>query len=1070
MGEATRKFGALRQELVTALIRNPSEQSAEFLQRLVEAPLSPAQKYLEIDAKGILRANVKEQFQVDLRMVSTAFQILEKYGRNLLHPRKPYFWRMVKFNNPVFRDTVDTIQGGRDVLRLYGYSEQKADGLYFPDHQLEPDIPHVASVTVDVMLLRAELTLLLSETHPNPQMLQELIQGQQALQVNKAADAGSLNPLFAISHAGNLPPDTCLLCGLEAPSQHCAACNQSLCSNCDWLFHKHPSRTHHHRVPMKNPGRAWQSPPPPPNPSLSSIHSETASLRPPSLPPFSASCSLPCPRPPWRCAACQKNNDASSVLCISCDRPRGCKTPQTLGLEDELTHQGQLARGRWSCQTCTFENESATVLCAVCERPRLAGRPGTGDAKPLIAWGEESGRQQEDAPSWQCEHCTFRNSIHRRICEMCNCTSLHGDPQPPAQAEKDEVGRLKREVVEAPAEPQGLWKAPPTSPEEAEHQRQAKLRDDGQKMVAMIREAEGVGVAPEMVAAALCYSGAELPLAWLKSELPCVLEGMAELATQRGAEEPDGGLGAITLQEVQAAWVASRGDVDDAVSRCLSARRSKVRELKSLGFEERGTVLQALYENNGDLWRTLVQLQRARLAPFHQRLWESEDPPMDFHTADRQALLRRLLASLSLPSWGRAELVVSLMLEQPNEGWELADIVEAVKASPNRDFIKRLLSWECAVCSLALPRNKMQSLTSCECTICPECFALHFTIAVKEKHITDLVCPACSEPEISDERELLNYFSTLDIQLRSCLDQETYDLFHKKLTEHVLMQDPKFQWCTHCSFGFIYESEQLEAKCPQCRQSFCVQCKRQWEPQHQGLSCEAFLEWKRTNDPEYQAQGLAVYLQENGIACPKCKFSYALARGGCMHFQCSQCRHHFCSGCYGTFYASNKCPIPHCPIRRSLHGHHPRDCLFYLRDWAVPRLQQLLQENNVAFNTDPPAGTRATPGGGCRVMEQKEMMDGLKDEPCGKETPAEYAGLCEAHYKEYLVSLINSHTLDPAVFYTLQEVEIVCRRNLPAAQLLPKAPTEDEEAYRRHLIQILRDQVPLGLEIPRRRK
>ncbi|KAL7977740.1 hypothetical protein Chor_009689, partial [Crotalus horridus] len=889
MGEATGKFAALRQELVTTLIRNPSEQNAEFLQRLVEAPLPPAQKYLEIDARGILRANVKEQFQVDLRLVSTAFQILEKYGRNLLHPRKPYFWRMVKFNNPVFRDTVDTIQGGRDVLRLYGYLEQKADGLYFPDLQAEPNIPHVASVTVDVMLLRAELNLLLSETHPNPRMLQELMQGGQALQTPplRMQDKQHLRLLWVFSPpplpffwpAGNLSPDTCLLCGLEAPSQHCEACNQSLCPNCDWLFHKHPSRTHHHRVPMKNPGRAWQSPPPPPNPSLSSIPSETASLRPPSRPPLSASHSLPSPRPPWRCAACQKNNDASSVLCINCDRPRGCKTPQTLGLEDELTHQGQLARGRWSCQTCTFENESATVLCAVCERPRLAGRPGTGDAKPLIAWGEESGPQQEDvsaggggeglggaslsfqsfafktltriplfpqAPSWQCEHCTFRNSAHRRICEMCNCTSLHGDPQPPSRAEKDEVGRLKRQVVEAPGEPQGLWKAPPNSPEEAEQPRQAKLRDDGQKMVAMIREAEGVGVAPEMVVAALCYSGAELPLAWLKSELPCVLEGVAELATQRGAEEPD----------------------------------------------ERGSVLQALYENNGDLWRTLVQLQQARLAPFHQRLWESEDPPVDFQCADRQALLRRLLASLSLPSWGRAELMVSLMLEQPNEGWELADIVEAVKASPNRDFIRHWLSWECAVCSLALPRNKMQSLTSCECTICPECFELHFTIAVKEKHITDLVCPACSEPEISDEMELLNYFSTLDIQ-------------------------------------------------------------------HQGLSCEAFLEWKRTNDPEYQAQGLAMYLQENGIACPKCKFSYALARGGCMHFQCSQCRHHFCSGCYGTFYASNV---------RML-----RDCAFVITTLPSTRTPQ------------------RAPG----LPLEKEMLDGLKDEPCGKETPAEYAGLCE---------------------------------------------------------------------------
>ncbi|XP_026549450.1 uncharacterized protein LOC113431333, partial [Notechis scutatus] len=110
MGEAARTFGAVRQELVNSLIRNPSEQNAELLQRLVEAPLTPAEKYLQINVKGILRANVKEQFQVCLRLICTAFQILEKYGRNLLHPRKPYFWRMVKFNNPVFRDTVDTIQ------------------------------------------------------------------------------------------------------------------------------------------------------------------------------------------------------------------------------------------------------------------------------------------------------------------------------------------------------------------------------------------------------------------------------------------------------------------------------------------------------------------------------------------------------------------------------------------------------------------------------------------------------------------------------------------------------------------------------------------------------------------------------------------------------------------------------------------------------------------------------------------------------------------------------------------------------------------------------------------------
>uniref|UniRef100_A0ACB8EXY9 Uncharacterized protein n=1 Tax=Sphaerodactylus townsendi TaxID=933632 RepID=A0ACB8EXY9_9SAUR len=1005
------QFLCLRDQLVAALIQSPAELNPESLQRLVEMSLPPAKKYREIDVKGIIRANTQGE-------------------------------------------------GGRDVLRLYGYSEEQSDGLCFPEGLQEPDTLRVASITVDVMLLRAEgvepYAFLQAGSGGNHRIEALMRRG------NLITDAAPEHtpPVPALSHTEYHPPDSCLLCGLEPPSLHCPSCAQSLCPDCDHLFHKHPSRTHHRRVPLKE--QAWRSTMPP---SLSAVNPEAVSSHPPTDSWRSLQTLPPAPRPAWFCAACRTLNDARSVLCVACDRPRGCKMPASLSSEE------QLARGHWSCQSCTFENEASTVLCAVCERPRLAGKPGTGDAKPLVAWGEATEKRQGELPGWQCEHCTFRNHNPGRVCEMCDRTSQRGGHEPPSLCSKPEgEEKPKKDPAEIQAEPlKCLSKS--LSQEEVEHRRQEKLREDGQKMIAMIREAEVAGVAPELVAAALRYSGAELPLAWLNSELPCVLEGVAEMATQRGEEEPGGGLGAVTYQEAQTAWMESQGDVDEAVGRCLVARRSKVQELKALGFAERGPVLQALYQNKGDLWQALVQLQRQRLEPFHQRLWESEEPPFDFRSPDRQALLRRLLASLSLPSWGRAELVVSLMLEKPSEGdWELADIVEAVKASPSRDFIKRLLSWECAVCSWTLPRNKMQSLTSCECTICPDCFTQHFTIAVKEKHITDLVCPACSEPEISDEGELLSYFSTLDIQLRGCLDTETYELFHKKLTERVLMRDPKFQWCTHCSFGFIYESEQLEAKCPQCRKSFCVLCRRPWEPQHQGLSCEGFQEWKRTNDPEYQAQGLAAYLQENGIACPNCKFSYALARGGCMHFHCTQCRHHFCSGCYSVFHAKNKCPLHGCPIKRSLHAHHPRDCLFYLRDWDVAHLQRLLQDKGILFNTDPPAGTRATTGGGCQVMEQKETRAGLKDEPCGKETQAGYAGLCQAHYKEYLVSLINSHSLDPAVLYSLQEVELVWQRHLPATQLPPRGPAEEDETYAGRLIQKLMDEVALGPKIPRRPK
>lgn len=70
-------------------------------------------------------------------------------------------------------------------------------------------------------------------------------------------------------------------------------------------------------------------------------------------------------------------NKPWAVLCVACDRPRGCKG---LGLETEgpqgagsLEHE--LARGQWACQSCTFVNEAAAVLCAICERPRLAQPP-----------------------------------------------------------------------------------------------------------------------------------------------------------------------------------------------------------------------------------------------------------------------------------------------------------------------------------------------------------------------------------------------------------------------------------------------------------------------------------------------------------------------------------------------------------------------------------------------------------------------------------------------------------------------------------------------------------------------
>ena len=46
------------------------------------------------------------------------------------------------------------------MLCLYGYTSHLPDGLSFPDDVTEPNVRRVAEVTVEVMMMRTELDML----------------------------------------------------------------------------------------------------------------------------------------------------------------------------------------------------------------------------------------------------------------------------------------------------------------------------------------------------------------------------------------------------------------------------------------------------------------------------------------------------------------------------------------------------------------------------------------------------------------------------------------------------------------------------------------------------------------------------------------------------------------------------------------------------------------------------------------------------------------------------------------------------------------------------------------------
>ena len=101
-------------------------------------------------------------------------------------------------------------------------------------------------------------------------------------------------------------------------------------------------------------------------------------------------------------------------------------------------------------------------------------------------------------------------------------------------------------------------------------------------------------------------------------------------------------------------------------------------------------------------------------------------------------------------------------------------------------------------------------------------------------------------------------------------------------------------------------------------------------------------------------------------------------------------------------------------------------------------------------------------------MLQKETVDGLKDEPCGKDAVGGCAGLCRhvlhcqnrafvmfpfsVHYTECLITKINKANLDPVSLYNVNQLVAMLSRE---EQKIPEQE-DDETLYKEKLIKVRR--------------
>ncbi|GJQ83843.1 hypothetical protein Trydic_g5700 [Trypoxylus dichotomus] len=416
-------------------------------------------------------------------------------------------------------------------------------------------------------------------------------------------------------------------------------------------------------------------------------------------------------------------------------------------------------------------------------------------------------------------------------------------------------------------------------------------------------------------------------------------------------------------------------------------------------------------------------------------------------TLERQA--RRFLAEGNVESYEKAELAASLL----SLNFTTEEVLEAAKECNSLDSAIAYLQQECELCAGKYHMSEIISMLKCVHRCCRECAKNYYTVQITDRNIMDCTCPFCKAPNLTEisEDELSDYFANLDILLKGIVEPQVHELFQSKLRDRTLMQDPHFKWCAQCSSGFIANPRQKRLICPDCRSVTCANCRRPWEKQHEGINCEKFAEWKEANDPDNQASGVSKHLAEHGIDCPKCKFRYSLSKGGCMHFTCTQCKYEFCNGCGKAFMMGAKCGVSAYCAKLGLHAHHPRNCLFYLRDKEPNELQKLLKENNVKFDSEGPADKEenATAMLKCRVQLQRETPGGFLDTVCNSEVVPGQAGLCRMHYIEYLCILIRKNKVDPMSILTAEDLETVVRR--AAKKLPPNAFGTPSFVYRERL-------------------
>ncbi|PAA67416.1 hypothetical protein BOX15_Mlig012393g2, partial [Macrostomum lignano] len=316
------------------------------------------------------------------------------------------------------------------------------------------------------------------------------------------------------------------------------------------------------------------------------------------------------------------------------------------------------------------------------------------------------------------------------------------------------------------------------------------------------------------------------------------------------------------------------------------------------------------------------------------------------------------------------ELLLRLVQDPKFCRFRLDDLVKAVQSGGDLayedEFMLAYLCSKCQKCEKPEPRHYQVCMAQCSCQLCFDCFRKFvFECLNPATNISPsrFSCPGCQQPKPDDVEHFATHINFLSLQLEQI--GET---------------------CSWVSEAVITEFERTSDEC--CREL--------------SIKISKFSDTLSSTQPAYER------LNAKGFYCPECQCFFPSSKSTADHIACYSCKHSFC---------------PCCNTASSIMlSSHEKQCFFKSKNVSISVLQFILKESKIPF--DKTARRRrnksSSERGGRKIVDEEWRCSAIDFKHGGSGSGGflqcenrvyKKVCVCERHYKEYLLDLINENNI-----------------------------------------------------------